>query len=185
MQTLFIKRHSGYACGWHLIRCWLSGAGQPCPVSSMPGRPQGNQLLLTSSSLWAIIFPVPCFALRTSTSAKRVLSAKQKIKQPKKKKKKLGISWLVAFIGHYFAPVEGFSDCLKRSEHGNSLTASFGSIAWANRGRRGLTGCPSIIHYQWFMPPFTQPTSNKYLLCAGAGLGAEHPTANNTHLTLW
>lgn len=65
---------------------------------------------------------------------KRVLSAKQEIKQPKKKKKTLGITWLVAFIGHFFAHVEGFSDCLKRSEHGNSLTASVGSTAWAKGG---------------------------------------------------
>ena len=39
--------------------------------------------------------------------------------------------------------------------------------------------------HQPSMSPFIQQTSNEHLLCAGAGLGAEHPTANNTHLTVW
>lgn len=39
--------------------------------------------------------------------------------------------------------------------------------------------------HQSSMAPFTQQTSNEHLLCAGAGPGAEHPTANNTHLTVW
>ena len=152
------------------------GVGQPCPVSSpTPGCPWGNQLLLTSSSLWAIIFPVPCSELLQVPEKSSKCKAGNKAA-----KKKPGITWLVAFIRHYFAHVEGFMIALK----GLSMVT-----AWQHQlvAQPEQIGAGEVLRdaHQLFTPPFTQPTSNKHLLCAGAGLGAEHPTANNTHLTLW
>lgn len=104
----------------------------------------GNQLLLTSGSLQAIIFPVPCSALRTSTVPKKSSKCKAENNAAKKKEKKK-ISWLVFCIEYYLAHVERFSDCLKRSTHGNSLRVSVDSRAWAN-GRQKRCSGTSINH---------------------------------------
>lgn len=69
-----------------------------CPTAH-----EENWLLLASVSLWAIIFPVPCFDLRTSIRAKRSsLSAKQETMQPRKKKKKEKVLDLLACCLHSF-----------------------------------------------------------------------------------
>lgn len=92
------------------------------------------------------------------------------------------IPWLVAFIEHYFAHVERFSDCLKRPEHGNSLRVLVDSRALRKWGRRSAW---VLFTHQSFMPVFIQQTfakNLKYPPCTGTGLGTEHPAAN---LTAW
>lgn len=79
----------------------------------------------------------------------------------------------------YFAHVERVSDCLKRPEHVNCLR-----VCVAGPEQMG-TEEMLVDSHQSFISVFIQQTCNKHLLCAGTGLGAENPSANNKNLTGW